>query len=308
MVLWQQQTAEGRTPAGRDPQDGFTLIELLIVVIIMAILASIAMAVYLGATQKAVAADCLYIRTYAEHADKEYYAEHSSTFSPNFAALVSERLIDETPVCPAGGQLVWVEGKFKGTDKPTRILVCSLHSKASDAVLYATTFDNMEGLRILLGSWTLANGKLSPTGAAGEHRVSLGSGTWTDFQIDVTATLLSGPGYGVYYRSDGQTNISGYVFQFDPGLGNRFVVRKVVNGQEQTQFQSVAMPAGFNLNAQHQISIKVVGTQQYMIVDGVVVLQFQDSTFTSGTAGLRTWSNSQVVFEDVTVRPVTTPK
>lgn len=98
----------------------------------------------------------------------------------------------------------------RNTGTPTRILVCSLHSKASDTVPYTTSFDNMEGLRILLGSWTIANGRLSPTGAAGEHRVSLGSGNWTDFQIDVTATLLSGPGYGVYYRSNGQEKISGH--------------------------------------------------------------------------------------------------
>lgn len=45
-----------------------------------------------------------------------------------------------------------------------------------------------------------------------------------------------------------------------------------------------------------------------MIVDGKVVLQFQDSTFTSGTAGLRSWGVSQVVFEDVTVRPITPPQ
>jgi hypothetical protein len=179
-----------------------------------------------------------------------------------------------------------------------------VHTKAGDSVLYASSFDNMDGLRILLGSWTVSNGTLRPTGAAGEHRVALGTGTWTDFQIDVTATLLSGPGYGVYYRSNGQTAISGYIFQFDPGLGNKFVVRKVVNGVEQTQFQSANMPPGFDLNAPHQISVKVVGTQQYMIVDGKVVLQFKDSTFTSGTAGLRTWSNTQVVFDNVVVRPV----
>jgi hypothetical protein len=39
----------------------------------------------------------------------------------------------------------------------------------------------------------------------------------------------------------------------------------------------------------------------------VVVLQLQDSTFTSGTAGLRSWSNTQAVFEDVVVRPTTAP-
>ena len=127
MVLPEQHNMRVRGRIGSGPQGGFTLIELLIVVIIMAILASIAMAVYLGAREKAVAADCLYTRIYAEHADKEYYAEHSNTFSPNFAALVSEHLIDKTPACPARGQLVWVEGTYNG--RPARILVCSLHSK-----------------------------------------------------------------------------------------------------------------------------------------------------------------------------------
>lgn len=178
-------------------------------------------------------------------------------------------------------------------------------SSGQVATLFSSGFDSMTGLTPLMGTWNLTpSGDLraNALGYAGEQRLAFGDRTWTDYSIDVTATLGSGPGYGVYYRADSNPNITGYVFQYDPGLGNKFVVRKVVNGQEQAPFQSVNIPTNFSLyNTQHDISIALQGSQQIIKVDGQTVLSFTDTTFTQGNAGLRSWGNSSVVFDSATV-------
>ena len=115
-------------------------------------------------------------------------------------------------------------------------------------------------------------------------------------QLDVSATLNSGRGFGVYYRSDGKSAISGYCFQYDPGLGNKFVVRKVTHGTESAPIASFNMPAGFGIyGAAHDIAIKVIGDKHVVTVDGKEVLSFKDSTFKSGGAGLRSWDGGSSV-------------
>ncbi len=118
----------------------------------------------------------------------------------------------------------------------------------------------------------------------------------------VSAVLNAGNGYGVYYRADNNPNITGYVFQFDPGLGNKFVVRKVVGGVEQAPFQSVAMPSGFPIyNQSHDISVAIVGDRHVIKVDNQPVLEFQDTTFASGSGGFRTWGATEASFDNLNV-------
>ena len=56
------------------------------------------------------------------------------------------------------------------------------------------------------------------------------------------------------------------------------------------------MPAGFAVaGTPHDIQINAVGDHFVIKVDGALVLDFKDSTFTSGSAGLRTWGPSTKV-------------
>ncbi|MCX6363474.1 MAG: DUF1080 domain-containing protein [Actinobacteria bacterium] len=153
----------------------------------------------------------------------------------------------------------------------------------------------MAGLSQLQGTWKIVNGVLVPPTSGG--RLAFGDTGWTDVQLDVNATLNSGPGYGVYFRSDGQAAITGYCFQFDPGLGNKFVVRKVNAGAETGPIATASMPAGFSIyGTAHAITISAVGSHIVCKVDGVTVLDFNDSTFASGSAGLRGWYGTDVGF------------
>lgn len=61
------------------------------------------------------------------------------------------------------------------------------------------------------------------------------------------------------------------------------------------------MGTDFDITAEHDIEISVVGDQHVVIVDGVKVMDFTDNTYTEGSVGVRSWSNSKVQISDVSV-------
>ena len=66
------------------------------------------------------------------------------------------------------------------------------------------------------------------------------------------------------------------------------------------------MPPGFPVNGEHKISVSVQGDHHIIKVDGATVLDFHDSQFSSGTVGLRSWSNrafTKVNFTEFKVSP-----
>jgi competence protein ComGC len=282
-------------------------VELMVIIAVIGLLAVIAAPLLRQFLARGWSASCLSNRYHIDRAETQYLLDRNQN-SGALQDLVTAGLLSAVPACPAGGVYAWL------LRSPDPHIGCSVHfaslaGQAADNTVFATNFADLAGIRSLTGNWSIANGALVPRINA-ENRLAFVTTADRDYTVNVTATLTDGNGWGVYYRSDGvagnnNPGITGYVFQFDPGLGNRFVVRQVLNGREQAPFQSVAMPAGFPVyNTAHAVSVSVQGNQHVITVDGQVVLRFTDSTFQTGVAGLRSWSGSQVAF---TAASITVP-
>jgi prepilin-type N-terminal cleavage/methylation domain-containing protein len=275
--------------------DGFTLLEVMVTIAIVGALASIAIPHYQSYAEQARAAQCQTKRYHIEMEERGYYLDHDE------AGLQ----INDTWSCPSGGVYVWL---VSDPDDPGYPQVgCSVHYAPSPSpptaeTLFSSNFDDMEGLTPLRGSWENRDGTLVPTGRA-ENRLAFGDTDWEDYELSVNADLSEGKGYGIYFRADGDRKISGYCFQYDPGYGKgAFLVRKIVNGKEQSPLQRVWIPDGFPVyNQSHDTTITTMGDHHVIKVDGEEIFNFHDNTFSSGSAGLRSWGKSVVGFQDATV-------
>jgi len=110
----------------------------------------------------------------------------------------------------------------------------------------------------------------------------------TDMVPRTNATLESGKGYGVWFRSYLDTNgkIDGYTFQFDPGWANQFIIRSthklVVVAQGDTVWASVDGVEVFRVNS---LQAAVASSAcKYPLPHGTGI-------------GFRTWYPSPATFE-----------
>ncbi len=177
--------------------------------------------------------------------------------------------------------------------------------------LFAANLSSLEQFIILNGDWYIEGGTLRPASTGPEKRIAFGEPEWSDYTINITGRIVDGAvsrnsGYGIYYRADQQPGlrnpgISGYAFQFDTGY-REFLVRIVTNGRESDPLYRVPMPDNIDIFSPHNVEIKVTGANHSIRVDGTEVLNFDDSTYMSGSAGLRTWNVTDAEFTSIEVR------
>ncbi len=290
---------------------GFTLMELIVAIAILGILSAILVPTVHGFILESQKKTCLTnIRT--SERMLQAYASDGGAFDPDgtadFQFLIDAKLIGAAPVCPSGGTYSWVRGD-DGIDS----LVCSVHGSEwtilGADIAFSSTFDSMTGVTVLRGDFRSKDGYLTNV-IAGENRALFEGTSGSDYSIDLNAKLVKpgtsgASGYGIYFRATAspkdKTVISGYCFQIDPGAGNRFIVRKVVNNNESVILTRTDFPPGFDLYAMHDIQIDSEGSKQVITVDGKVVSSFTDTTFTEGSVGVRTWSSTVAQFDDVVI-------
>jgi hypothetical protein len=149
------------------------------------------------------------------------------------------------------------------------------------------------------GNWDVGD---QICGGVGEGRLFADGFSGSDYTIHIdSAALTQGNGYGVFFRATDPANIDGYTFQYDPGY-QAFIFRKWVNGRELNPPFAVSRAPGYNwYNASHQVQIKIQGDHFTAYVDGAQVLEATDSTYASGGIGLRTWDNTKMCVDGITI-------
>jgi len=120
-------------------------------------------------------------------------------------------------------------------------LIGAEESHESD--LFKNSFDNPTDLgptddsplHDFTGSWTISGGDLTSS----QGYVAFGYDSWRDYRLETDVTLSTGAkGFGIFYRSNGLEETSGYLFQFNPGLyspfgdGIELLIRRVHLGDE----------------------------------------------------------------------------
>jgi len=160
--------------------------------------------------------------------------------------------------------------------------------------------------------WTVSGGQLHGNATPAWGGTEIAAAENSSFQngtISFDAVMSQGAGYGVYFRlqADAVTGgpLNGYCFQYDAVFGG-FVLRKWVNGLEISPPIAMKMaPVGYQwLGVDRQIQVTTVGSQITISVDGAQVLSASDSTYASGSVGLRLWNKPGTSFDNFAI---TTP-
>ena len=171
--------------------------------------------------------------------------------------------------------------------------------------LWSDDLNSLEYWTPVEGDWEASNGVLRNT-SSGEGRIFTPY-SGDNFMVDIDSThLLQDDGYGVWLRANEieGNNINGYTFQYDPGYsGGEFIMRKWVNGSESFPFARVSA-AGYDWYNPHKIQVIANGDNFTVIIDGKQVLSAQDSTYSSGQVGLRTWSATRIELQGFSIKAV----
>ncbi len=138
-----------------------------------------------------------------------------------------------------------------------------------------------------------------------------------DMVLAADAHLQTGKGYGVWFRASATgtaSDVTGLTFQYDPGWGNKFIVRQWYQGKEcSNPIASTPMPSGLSIYGSHKIVVAAQGDTLYATIDGERLFDLPNLSAaiagnscgypapTGTMVGLRTWTGT-AKFANVTVR------
>jgi hypothetical protein len=169
------------------------------------------------------------------------------------------------------------------------------------------TFDgNTSGWQNVSGGSTITNGQM----CISNYMQTLNKCSMTmpdsDYVINLNGvTLTQGNGYGVYFRSTlTGSGINGYIFQYDPGAGNKLLIRRWINGVEVMTPLAMVPINSTIYNVPHDFKIVVKGSTYTVFMDGAQVMTATDSTYPTGGVGIRSWDSTTTCLNDFSISQI----
>jgi hypothetical protein len=154
--------------------------------------------------------------------------------------------------------------------------------------------------------WRVTDGRLAQDRTARANNPDFrdtmavtGSADWVDYTISAAAYDSASATMGLVARRQGSDFYRFRIFASGTEGNRKLVLERVVDGQA-TPLAEASGP-GYEHNRWYTFALSVKGSQIEASVDGVVVLQANDSTLTSGQAGVTTIAFGAVRFDDVIV-------
>ena len=165
---------------------------------------------------------------------------------------------------------------------------------------FTDNFASLSSWTGVAGAWSLINGGVQGSGSS-EVMMYTGSTSWTNYQV--TANVLAA------------NNEASLVVRYkDPadfywmGLGcwgHKYSISKVVSGVYE-ELVSSGLDSEVDVGRWYLVSAVAVDDRLQLFVDGVKVLEVQDSSLPYGAVGVRTWAGTMNV-EYVNAQSATTP-
>ncbi|UJF31883.1 family 43 glycosylhydrolase [Paenibacillus hexagrammi] len=157
------------------------------------------------------------------------------------------------------------------------------------------------------GAWSVSGGRYQVTDPRGDKSVV--DAVYENFiaETDINPNN-SGQDNGIIFRvsdpGDGADNMSGYYAGLHKDgtviIGKMDSEANSGNGAW-TQIRKDVFP-NIKANADNHMKVVGIGNQYYVFVNGGLAVQFTDSSYTTGTVGLRPWNDNQSVsFDNFTV-------
>lgn len=188
-------------------------------------------------------------------------------------------------------------------------IVLLVSSGIANATIYQADFGNFDSSdnrwNITNGSWSNHIEGVQNDGSSYRNwlfinNLTLGTDSYT---VSATATLNSGYGWAVFF--DGQLNdsgaYSGLTLQYDPGWGDGAIILREWQDNQEAYPKTISwFDEQFNaFGTSHSLTVERAGADVTVYLDEQVLFTESISEPAGGLLGLRSWANSEVVFQSL---------
>ena len=159
----------------------------------------------------------------------------------------------------------------------------------ANAALFSDDFANLNNWTVINGDWSVSGGVLQAVAPNQNCMIWAGDTAWTNYQLTTYGSKLnSGNVIGVVVR---YTNPDNFYWMGLGCWGHKFSISKMFNGTG-TELASFGLISEVEVGRWYMISAVVVDSTLQLFVDGVKVLEVQDSSLANGAVGFITYGGT----------------